>query len=500
MSPSSSSRPVSSRPARRLSAAGPVRRARSSRRSRAWRWCATARPNPSRSVPKRRSSMRIDPAPPSRSAARVRRLRPAVPRGAARRLSARRPRGVSDSLGGHAQSAARHSWRPRWIPQGALGAIGVLSISNPRAGSSRLGSLDALARLQPAMSLSDPALDDTAGQQVSIAFKSASGERLFAGSGTPSPRSAGFAEGKALPRFALPIAVRAKVKVEIGRITSDNVAGTLAAATRRCATNTSWCQRTSITSASAAPINGDAIYNGAMDNASGIATLIEAAAAWSQPAPKALGAVRGRDRRREGPARLALLRAASPRCRPEDRRQPQHGHVPAALPDEEPDGARPRRVRPGRRRSRTSRRDGPRRPGRSRAGAQPLHPQRSVQLHPSGRAGAGAEGRLRARLAAETVDAAWTKERYHAPSDDLAQPIDRSAAVRFTDVSAGCPCSRRISRQAVVEGHELLQALRPAAMSRGLLRPERADRVDGLARRWAGRRRRSGEEHQRTSA
>jgi Zn-dependent M28 family amino/carboxypeptidase len=32
------------------------------------------------------------------------------------------------------------------------------------------------------------------------------------------------------------------------------------------------------------------------------------------------------------------------------------------------------------------------------------------------------------------IDAAWTKERYHAPSDDLEQPIDRAAAVGFTDV------------------------------------------------------------------
>ena len=34
------------------------------------------------------------------------------------------------------------------------------------------------------------------------------------------------------------------------------------------------------------------------------------------------------------------------------------------------------------------------------------------------------------------IDAAWTKDRYHAPSDDLAQPIDRAAAVGFTDVIA----------------------------------------------------------------
>jgi Zn-dependent M28 family amino/carboxypeptidase len=32
------------------------------------------------------------------------------------------------------------------------------------------------------------------------------------------------------------------------------------------------------------------------------------------------------------------------------------------------------------------------------------------------------------------VDAKWTKERYHAPSDDLQQPIDRGAAARFTEL------------------------------------------------------------------
>ena len=35
--------------------------------------------------------------------------------------------------------------------------------------------------------------------------------------------------------------------------------------------------------------------------------------------------------------------------------------------------------------------------------------------------------------AEEKVDAQWTHDRYHAPSDDLSQPIDRSAAVGFTD-------------------------------------------------------------------
>jgi hypothetical protein len=34
--------------------------------------------------------------------------------------------------------------------------------------------------------------------------------------------------------------------------------------------------------------------------------------------------------------------------------------------------------------------------------------------------------------AQEAIDAAWTKERYHQPSDDLQQPVDLGAAVTFT--------------------------------------------------------------------
>jgi Zn-dependent M28 family amino/carboxypeptidase len=34
----------------------------------------------------------------------------------------------------------------------------------------------------------------------------------------------------------------------------------------------------------------------------------------------------------------------------------------------------------------------------------------------------------------EKIDAEWTRLRYHAPSDDLDQPIDRAAAAGFTDL------------------------------------------------------------------
>ena len=45
---------------------------------------------------------------------------------------------------------------------------------------------------------------------------------------------------------------------------------------------------------------------------------------------------------------------------------------------------------------------------------------------------------LKVGYVADSADAAthaaWTKERYHAPSDDLAQPVDRTAAVAFNEL------------------------------------------------------------------
>ena len=61
------------------------------------------------------------------------------------------------------------------------------------------------------------------------------------------------------------------------------------------------------------------------------------------------------------------------------------------------------------------------------------------------------------------IEADWTRERYHAPSDDLAQPIDRAAAVGFTEMIGRLSRARREPRHAaVVEGRQLLQALRAA--------------------------------------
>ncbi len=159
------------------------------------------------------------------------------------------PAGVPDALSAHAQSAA-----VRWAALKQAGAIGAIVVQHPGR-QEPPWERAALARLQPAMSLADASLHDTAGQQVAIAFNPASAERLFAGSGHTFAEIVALAgDRKPLPRFPLPSRVRATVTVETAPVTSDNVVGLLPRQRRRrCATNTSCSAATSIISASAAP-------------------------------------------------------------------------------------------------------------------------------------------------------------------------------------------------------------------------------------------------------
>jgi hypothetical protein len=145
------------------------------------------------------------------------------------------PSNVPGALSAHYQSAAE-----RWSTLKRLGAIGTIAIANPK-------SMDvpwersSPNRLNPAMALGDASLDDTAGQQVSIAFNPAKAERLFQGSGRTFAELLKIAdEGKALPHFALRASVRATVKVENLGVESHNVVGTRAAAIRSWRAS-SWC-------------------------------------------------------------------------------------------------------------------------------------------------------------------------------------------------------------------------------------------------------------------
>jgi Zn-dependent M28 family amino/carboxypeptidase len=135
-----------------------------------------------------------------------------------------------------------------------------------------------LARLNPTMSVADEKLSDTGGEQFSITVNPAEAEKLFEGTGHTFAEILKLADAdQRLPRFPLNFNFRARVKMDRSRVESQNVAGV------RPGSDPVLKDEYVIFSAHldhlgvGQPINGDRIYNGAMDDASGIASLIEIA-------------------------------------------------------------------------------------------------------------------------------------------------------------------------------------------------------------------------------
>ena len=183
------------------------------------------------------------------------------------------PRSLAGPLQAHFGSAAE-----RWKMYKAAGAVGTVSIANPKS-TDIPWARSTLARLQPAMSLADASLQDAPGQLLSVTMNPARAERLFAGSGhTFQELLARVDAGQPLPSFALTSRLRATTRVERSVVESQNVAGILRGSDPRrrseCVLVSAHLDHLGV----GEPIDGDRIYNGAMDNASGIAAMLEIAA------------------------------------------------------------------------------------------------------------------------------------------------------------------------------------------------------------------------------
>jgi Zn-dependent M28 family amino/carboxypeptidase len=171
-----------------------------------------------------------------------------------------------------------HYQNTRWSYLKAAGVVGVVSIQNPK-GQDIPWDRSKLARFLPSMSIADPALDETIGQQLAVTVNPATAEKFFDGSGHTFKELLALSNtGQVLPRFAIPFSIRATVTTESESLRSDNVVGILPG------TDPVLKEQYIVVSAhldhiGVGTMEGDNIYNGAMDNASGIATLIETAAA-----------------------------------------------------------------------------------------------------------------------------------------------------------------------------------------------------------------------------
>jgi Zn-dependent M28 family amino/carboxypeptidase len=341
------------------------------------------------------------------------------------------PSTIPGPLRAHYQSAGE-----RWAALKSAGAIGTISVANPKS-MDIPWARSTLARLQTSMALADPALDDAAGQQLSVVMNPAHADKLLAGSGHTFAELLALADaGKPLPRFPLPARIAAKVAVDRGEVESQNVAGILRGSDPR--------RRGEFVVVSAhldhlgigEPINGDRIYNGAMDNASGVAAILEVATELHESNVR--------------PARSIVFLAVTGEEKGElgSRYFAAHPTVPASaivanvntdmfLPlfplkelmvlglDESDLGVDVRAVAkdlglgiqadPEPQRNRFIRSD-------------------QYSFIKAGIPALAMKVGYEANSPEAEIARKWTAERYHAPSDDLNQPVDRAAAGRFVEV------------------------------------------------------------------
>ncbi len=191
------------------------------------------------------------------------------------------PAAIPGPLASHYQTAAE-----RWKTLKAAGAVGVVSILNPASMDIPWSRITA-NRTHPSMYLEGAEFNETEGEQISVVVNPASAEMLFTGTGHTFEEIAALAKDrKALPRFALPLAIRAKTKTMEHQVESANVAGMIEGS------DPSLKNQYVVLSAHidhigiGAPINGDSIYNGAMDNGSGSALLLDLARSFHKsPVP-----------------------------------------------------------------------------------------------------------------------------------------------------------------------------------------------------------------------
>lgn len=187
------------------------------------------------------------------------------------------PENVPGPLLAHYQSAAE-----RWAFLKKAGAIGTLQIQNPR-GQDIPWERSKLARFQTAMELDDASLIETRGQKLSVTVNPARAEKLFVSSGRSFQQILALAmERKPLPRFSLDASLKARVAFETSRVESHNVAGVLPGADPVLKDEYVVLSAHLDHLGIGEPIGGDRIYNGAMDNASGIAALLDVAASLQE--------------------------------------------------------------------------------------------------------------------------------------------------------------------------------------------------------------------------
>jgi Zn-dependent M28 family amino/carboxypeptidase len=126
--------------------------------------------------------------------------------------------------------------------------------------------------------LFDRDLQDQAGMVVAMSITRAGAEKVLAGSGhTLDELDQLVRDGKPLPRFPLTATLRARAAINRGTLESANVIGVLEGSDPKLKAEYVVMSAHLDHMGVGRAVDGDAIYNGAMDDASGVASVIEIA-------------------------------------------------------------------------------------------------------------------------------------------------------------------------------------------------------------------------------
>jgi Zn-dependent M28 family amino/carboxypeptidase len=187
------------------------------------------------------------------------------------------PSDIPASLAAHYGGLAQ-----RWKGYKAAGALGIIVIPNPASMDIPWARMS-LNRTHPSMDLADPEFDETAGLKVAMVFNPASADALFSGSGHNFAELAALGrDRKPLPHFALKTALKARATIQKAGLESANIVAKLTgldpALKNEYVVLSAHVDHVGV----GEPVNGDRIYNGAMDDGSGTAAVLDIAASFKQ--------------------------------------------------------------------------------------------------------------------------------------------------------------------------------------------------------------------------
>ncbi len=184
------------------------------------------------------------------------------------------PASVSAAIKSHARGE-----RAKYLAE--RGALGGIEIRTPKAIEIPWARQMTIAR-QPGMYLADPALRQVQGEWFAATFDPTQGERLFAGSGHSFAEIAALADAsKPVPGFPLGQSMRATIATKIQPLMSANIVAKLPGRDRKLAAEHVVISGHLDGLGMDPALPGDTIYNGAIDNATGVASLIDIATSYS---------------------------------------------------------------------------------------------------------------------------------------------------------------------------------------------------------------------------